>query len=193
MAASSPGPMEQPAAVLVRLDPGGPVVADPGGPYLRADDLGVLRGDGVFERFLVRAGKPRHLEDHLSRRARSAAMMELTPPGRRTGRPPSLWPSKRGPAPESGPCAFVCTGGPEAGAAPTRAGCNGTRPSRPPTERQPLVPASSDGGVRRGAPWPRCPASARTCGQLRVRPRPFGTHRRRAGPPRRRCLRRCGP
>src|ERR1700677_1233095 len=65
VAASPPRLKDQAVAVLVRLDPSGPVVVDPRAPYLRADDLGVLRGDGVFERFLVRAGQPRHLEDHL--------------------------------------------------------------------------------------------------------------------------------
>jgi 4-amino-4-deoxychorismate lyase len=46
------------------------------------DDLGVMRGDGVFETILVVDGKPRELGPHLDRLARSAAMMDLPEPDR---------------------------------------------------------------------------------------------------------------
>jgi 4-amino-4-deoxychorismate lyase len=49
---------------------------------LRADDLGVLRGDGVFETLLVVDGSPRKLDAHLDRLARSAAMLDLPAPDR---------------------------------------------------------------------------------------------------------------
>lgn len=55
-------------------------VVDPELPALRADDLGVLRGDGVFETALAVDGKPRKLEAHLDRLARSAAMLGLPAP-----------------------------------------------------------------------------------------------------------------
>jgi 4-amino-4-deoxychorismate lyase len=115
VAASCPPSIDQPAAVLVRLGPGGPLVADPGAPFLAADDLGVLRGDGIFERFLVRAGQPRHLDDHLSRLARSAAMTELMAPGR------ADWEAAIGVAlqawsgPDEWAMRLVCTRGPEGG------------------------------------------------------------------------------
>ena len=106
------------ASVLVRLGEGGPVLADPRSPFLRADDMGALRGDGVFERFLVIAGRPRHFEDHLARLVRSAGQLELVVPGEPAWRA----------AVEAGIAAWqghqqwemrlVCTRGPEEGAAP---------------------------------------------------------------------------
>src|SRR2546423_559398 len=48
-------------------------LADPDAPQLRVDDLGVLRGDGVFETILVVDGKPRELGPHLDRLGRVAA------------------------------------------------------------------------------------------------------------------------
>lgn len=46
-------------------------------PLLRADDLGVLRGDGLFESLLVVDGQPQLLDAHLARMKRSAAVMDL--------------------------------------------------------------------------------------------------------------------
>jgi 4-amino-4-deoxychorismate lyase len=57
-----------------------PVVRDPAAPLLRADDVGALRGDGAFERFLVYRGRPRRFADHLARLARSGAMLGLALP-----------------------------------------------------------------------------------------------------------------
>lgn len=54
--------------------------ADPELPFLRGDDLGVLRGDGLFETVLVVDGRPRKLDAHLERMARSAAMLDLPAP-----------------------------------------------------------------------------------------------------------------
>jgi 4-amino-4-deoxychorismate lyase len=117
--AASPAVPGRPAAVLVRLGPNGPVVAEPRAPLLRADDLGVLRGDGVFERFLVNGGQPRHLEEHLARLARSAAMTELEIPG------PGTWrvavSTAIGAWSGSNDCEMrlVCTRGPEEGGPPS--------------------------------------------------------------------------
>jgi 4-amino-4-deoxychorismate lyase len=55
-------------------------LVDPATPVLRADDLGLLRGDGIFEAVHVRGGKPWMLDEHLARLARSAARMELPLP-----------------------------------------------------------------------------------------------------------------
>lgn len=51
-------------------------------PILRADDLGTLRGDGVFETTHVRGGEPWLLDEHLDRMARSAARLDLRLPSR---------------------------------------------------------------------------------------------------------------
>ncbi|MFI9811175.1 aminodeoxychorismate lyase [Saccharothrix variisporea] len=56
--------------------------ADPDSPLIRVDDLGLMRGDGVFETILVVDGKPRELGPHLDRLARSAAMLDLPDPDR---------------------------------------------------------------------------------------------------------------
>ena len=55
-------------------------LADPGRPQIRVDDLGLQRGDGVFETILVVDGRPRELRPHLDRLARSAAMLDLPEP-----------------------------------------------------------------------------------------------------------------
>jgi 4-amino-4-deoxychorismate lyase len=63
-------------------------VVDPAAPLLRADDLGVLRGDGCFETVRVRnaaTGALDGFDEHLDRLARSAARLELPAP------PPDAW------------------------------------------------------------------------------------------------------
>lgn len=50
-------------------------------PLLAAHDLGVLRGDGVFEALRVIDGRPDLLDEHLARLARSAAMLDMAVPG----------------------------------------------------------------------------------------------------------------
>jgi 4-amino-4-deoxychorismate lyase len=62
--------------VLAMLDG---TLADPDQPVIRVDDLGLTRGDGVFETVLV-DGTPRELGPHLDRLARSAAMLDLPEP-----------------------------------------------------------------------------------------------------------------
>jgi 4-amino-4-deoxychorismate lyase len=58
-------------------------LVDPEAPVVRVDDLGVVRGDGVFETVLVRPGRrPWLLEEHLDRLQRSAALAELALPAR---------------------------------------------------------------------------------------------------------------
>ena len=51
-------------------------------PILRADDLGALRGDGIFESMHVRSGRAWLLDEHLARMAQSAARMDLALPAR---------------------------------------------------------------------------------------------------------------
>ncbi len=69
--------------VLALLNGG---VVDPNAPLLRADDLGVLRGEGVFETVLVVDGVAVELEAHLARLARSTAMLDLPAPDLRAWR-----------------------------------------------------------------------------------------------------------
>ena len=49
-------------------------------PIVRADDQGVVRGDGVFDATLAIGGVARDLDAHLERLAQSAAMLELPVP-----------------------------------------------------------------------------------------------------------------
>ena len=49
-------------------------------PILRADDLGVLRGDGIFETLHIRGGQPWLLDAHLARMAQSAERLEIPLP-----------------------------------------------------------------------------------------------------------------
>lgn len=65
--------------VLAMLDG---TVADPDRPVIHVDDLGLLRGDGIFETILVVDRQPRELGPHLDRLARSAAMLDLPAPDR---------------------------------------------------------------------------------------------------------------
>lgn len=57
-------------------------LGDPDAPQVRVDDLGLMRGDGVFETILVVDGRPRELGAHLDRLARSAAMLDIPLPER---------------------------------------------------------------------------------------------------------------
>lgn len=68
--------------VLVFLDPDFPAgrVADSSKPTLLATDQGVTRGDGVFESMLAINAKPRKVQAHLDRLARSARTLEIAIP-----------------------------------------------------------------------------------------------------------------
>ncbi|MGB7364158.1 MAG: aminodeoxychorismate lyase [Rhodococcus sp. (in: high G+C Gram-positive bacteria)] len=68
--------------VVVTLGPvsADPVIVDPSRPVLHADDLGGVRGDGVFETILVRDGRACRLDAHLARLAESASMLDLAEP-----------------------------------------------------------------------------------------------------------------
>jgi len=70
-----------PDPVLVLLDRGAPRLADPSAPVLRADDLGVLRGESVFETVRIAGGRPAFLDAHLRRLQSSADRLEIALPG----------------------------------------------------------------------------------------------------------------
>lgn len=69
-------------SALVLLTPDDPDgrVADPDAPHLLVTDLGVVRGDGVFETLLAVDGRPLQLEAHLDRLAGSADALDLELP-----------------------------------------------------------------------------------------------------------------
>ena len=59
-----------------------PRLVDPTTPVLRADDLGVARGESVFETLRIAAGRPAFLDLHLARLQRSADRLQIPlPPG----------------------------------------------------------------------------------------------------------------
>jgi 4-amino-4-deoxychorismate lyase len=100
------------ARVLAVLGTG---VVDIDTPLLRADDLGVLRGDGVFETLHVRRREPFQLDAHLDRMARSARLLGLALPARAAlvelaGQACAAWPPDA-----EGALRLVCTRGPEDG------------------------------------------------------------------------------
>jgi 4-amino-4-deoxychorismate lyase len=88
-------------------------------PILRADDLGTVRGDGIFETMHLRAGQPWLVDQHLARMAASADRMELRLPARAAllgllDQAIAAWP-----AAEEGVLRVVCTRGREDDAVPT--------------------------------------------------------------------------
>ncbi|MPR00450.1 branched-chain amino acid aminotransferase [Modestobacter sp. I12A-02628] len=83
MSAAAAAPDDVPAAgrrVAVWRH-GTAVPVPPDEPVVTAFDLGLSRGDGVFESVLVTGGRTPWLADHLTRLARSAALLDLTSPG----------------------------------------------------------------------------------------------------------------
>jgi 4-amino-4-deoxychorismate lyase len=98
---------ERVVAVLGR----GVVPADT--PILLADDLGALRGDGIFETMHVRAGRAWLIDQHLDRMTRSAGLMQLALPQRPalldlTDQALAAWPGSA-----EGALRVVCTRGSE--------------------------------------------------------------------------------
>ncbi|HYN97866.1 MAG TPA: aminotransferase class IV [Pilimelia sp.] len=86
---------------------------------LRADDLGVLRGDGIFETVHVRDGRPWLFDEHLVRMQGSADRLGLALPahGALAGLVAEVcaqWPDR-----QEGALRVVCTRGVEGGSEPT--------------------------------------------------------------------------
>jgi 4-amino-4-deoxychorismate lyase len=69
-----------PTTVLALLGPP-PRVVDPTTPVLRADDLGVARGESAFETLRIAGGQPAFLDQHLRRLERSASRLAIDLPG----------------------------------------------------------------------------------------------------------------
>ena len=108
---------------LVFLDPEYPDgrPADASAPQLLATDLGVTRGDGVFESLLAVDGRPRKLEAHLSRLARSAGALQIQAPADEAWRRAIATALAAGDGDDGGPAVvrLFLTRGPEGSGTPT--------------------------------------------------------------------------
>ena len=80
--------LNQPSLDAAPRAPGDPAFSfvDPAAPHVNVLDLGVSRGDGIFETLSIGHGKPQALEHHLRRFAHSAAMLDLPVPDLETWR-----------------------------------------------------------------------------------------------------------
>ena len=74
--------LNKPSTEAAAHDPAAPAFTfvDSAEPHLSVLDLGVTRGDGIFESISVGNGHPQALEHHLRRFASSAAKLELPAP-----------------------------------------------------------------------------------------------------------------
>ncbi|MET8092153.1 aminotransferase class IV [Micromonospora sp. NPDC005220] len=117
MVTSSAGTVPASASPRIAVLGRGLIPADE--PVLRGDDLGVLRGDGLFESMHLREGRPWLLDEHLARLATAAAAVDLDLPP--TDALVDLLDTVRSgwPAQVEGALRLVCTRGPETGTAPT--------------------------------------------------------------------------
>jgi 4-amino-4-deoxychorismate lyase len=88
-------------------------------PILRGDDLGVVRGDGIFETMHVRQGHAWLLDRHLARMARSAARTELALPPVAELTELVTQVLTEWPASLEGALRLICTRGPEHADEPT--------------------------------------------------------------------------
>jgi 4-amino-4-deoxychorismate lyase len=105
---------------------------DPQTPLLHADDLAVVRGDGIFESLLVRDGGPCLLEAHLGRLTQSARLMDLPEPDLPRWRAAvataaSAWAEQGG---QEGVLRLIYSRGRESGSPPTGFAMIGALPGR---------------------------------------------------------------
>lgn len=127
-------------------------------PILRADDLGVLRGDGVFETLHVRNGAPFLLDTHLTRMADSAAKLDLPLPARDALADLAAAACAAWSAVDEGSLRMVCTRGPEDGGPVTcYATVTGVGPVTLRARREGIRVATASLGfaadARTAAPW----------------------------------------
>ena len=127
-------------------------------PVLRGDDLGVLRGDGVFETLHVRQGRPWLLDEHLDRMARSARALDLGLPPRHELEELVTTACAAWPEAEEGALRLVCTRGPEDGGPPTVYATVAAVPDHLRRSRRDGVAVVTAtlgvaAGARRDAPW----------------------------------------
>ncbi len=129
-------------------------------PILCADDLGAVRGDGIFETMHVRAGTAWLLDEHLARMAQSAAGLQLALPGRSAlvelaAQALAAWPVQL-----EGALRLVCTRGAESqpgGPVTVFATIGGVPATAPRARSEGIAVLTATLGlpadVRAGAPW----------------------------------------
>jgi 4-amino-4-deoxychorismate lyase len=127
-------------------------------PFLKADDLGLTRGDGIFTTMNVRGGNPWLLEDHVLRLQASAANMGIDLPAPEAlaelaGQACAQW----DPQVEAG-LKMVCTRGSESSGVPTVFATITPVPAASRALRDSGVSLKSlsygyGAEARRGAPW----------------------------------------
>ncbi|MGY1718498.1 aminotransferase class IV [Blastococcus sp. SYSU DS0552] len=133
-----------------------PVPADQ--PVVTAFDLGLARGDGVFESVLVVGGSTPHLPAHLARLARSAGLLGLPHPGDTAWRELVAVVLAGWPADVEGVCRLLLTRGLGDGAPPTALALLAPVPAETVRQRREGISVVTLGlGVpadfRAGAPW----------------------------------------
>jgi 4-amino-4-deoxychorismate lyase len=135
-------------AVVVTLDG---ALHDPQAPLLYADDLAVVRGDGIFESLLVRDGRPCLLEAHLARLTQSARMTDLPAPDLPRWRAAVATAAERWTADsgDEGVLRLVYSRGRESGSPPTAFATIGALPARVAAARRDGVAAIT---LARGLP-----------------------------------------
>ena len=131
---------------------------EPATPVVTAFDLGLGRGDGVFESVLVAGGATPHLADHLARLARSARLLDLAHPGDDAWRALVATATAGWPADTEGACRLYLTRGPGDGTPPTALALLAPVPALTIRQRTAgvAVVALSLGltaGARAAAPW----------------------------------------
>lgn len=145
--------MVEPVVVLLGQ---GRVPADT--PILRADDLGVLRGDGVFETMHVRDGRPWLLDEHLARMRRSAQLLGLDLPDEPSLRELAATTIDGWPVEVEGALRLVCTRGSELGGPVTVFATLNPVPASPRIARRTGITVATatlgfPAGLRAEAPW----------------------------------------
>jgi 4-amino-4-deoxychorismate lyase len=120
-------------------------------PLLFADDLAVVRGDGIFESLLVRDGRPCLLEAHLGRLTQSARMTDLPAPDLPRWREAAataaeIWTAESG---DEGVMRLIYSRGREGGSEPTAFVLVGPLPGRVAAAREKGVAALT---LARGLP-----------------------------------------
>ncbi|GAA3738350.1 aminodeoxychorismate lyase [Plantactinospora mayteni] len=133
-------------------------VVPAGEPVIRADDRGVLRGDGLFETMHVRAGRPWLVGEHLARLTRAAAALDLPLPRTEELRELLDTVCADWPIGTEGALRLVCTRGPEGGAGPTVYATLSPVPARSRQARRDgirvaTLPLGVAADARVGRPW----------------------------------------
>lgn len=127
-------------------------------PIVRADDRGVLHGDGIFETMHVRAGRPWLRTEHLARLARAAAAVDLLLPDATELAELLATACAHWPADTEGALRLVCTRGPESGGPATvfatlSAVAPALRLARTAGISVATLPLGVPAGARAGLPW----------------------------------------